>query len=343
VLAPPRIHSVHFIGAAHAGGGANWTLHGQDGGQSIALGDETLFVFSDTLLSRTRDRARLEPATPQNAHFLGNCAARSRETTLDAALRSLRYYEDEHGFPREILAPTALERMAGHRFWPQHGIAIDGRVYLFYLGIHQYQSKSTWGFRATGSGLARLDPDTGTAERITLDGVWRLWPSESDVRLGTQVLREGDDVYVFGSRVLKERTSAIVARVPADAIEDPTAYRFLAADGEQEEWSPNIADAHPLANSAAEFSVSFNRYLGAALMVYVEGFGRELFVRTASRICGPYGPAVNVGKLPHREDAEVVSLAFEHPRFARKDGKTIVVSYCQPHFTQNSLISVTFA
>lgn len=341
MLAPPRIQSVHFLGAAHAGGGVGWALHGQDGGQSIPLGEETLFVFSDTLLSRSRDRAPLDRPTPANAHFLGNCAAVSREATLDGALRNLRYYEDDRGFPREILAATPLERMAGHRFWPQHGIAIDGRVHLFYLGIHQFQAKSTWGFRATGSGLARFDPRTGIAERVLRDGEWRLWPSTNDTRLGTQVVRDNTDLYVFGSRVQDERTSAIVARVPIDSIEDPSAYRYLAS--QRDDWSPNIADAHPLANTAAEFSVSFNDYLGAALMVYVEGFARELFVRTAPKVCGPYGPAVNVGKLPHRENAEVVALAFEHPSFARRGGKTIVVSYCQPHFTQNSLVSITFA
>lgn len=337
MLEPPRVQSVHFIGAAHAGGGGTWALHGQDGGQSIALGEETLFVFSDTLLSRTREP--LDRVTPSRAHFLGNCAALSREATLDGALRTLRYYEDEQGFPREILAPSPLERMAGHRFWPQHGIAVDGRVVLFYLGIHQFEAKSTWGFRATGSGLARFDPRTGTAERVLHDGEWRLWPNANDVRMGTQVLRDGDDVYVFGSRMVQERTTAFVARVPVDAIEDASAYRYFAAGNA---WSANIDDAHALANTSAELSVSFNAYLGAYVMVYVEGFSRELYLRTAPAIVGPYGPAVSVGRLPHRESAEVVALAFEHPRFARNGGKTIVVSYCQPHFTQNSLVAITF-
>ncbi|HET8796086.1 MAG TPA: DUF4185 domain-containing protein [Thermoanaerobaculia bacterium] len=338
MLAPPRIQSVHFMGAAHAGGGAGWRLHGQDGGQSIALGEETLFVFSDTLLARSG--APLAKATPGAAHFLGNCAAVSREPTLDRALRTLRYFE-EQGLPREILAPSPLERMAGHRFWPQHGIAAGESVYLFYLGIHQFESKSTWGFRATGSGLARFDPRRGVAERIVRDGEWRLWSGDGDLRLGTQVLREGEDVYVFGSRVSDGGTVAILARVPIAAIEDPDAYRFLAS--EEGAWSASVAEACALASTAPEFSVSFNAHLGAYLMVYVESFGRELFVRTAPHVRGPWGAPVSAGRLPHREQAEVVALAFEHPRFARNGGKTVVVSYCQPHFTQNSLVAITFA
>jgi hypothetical protein len=327
VLEPPRVHSVRFIGSAHAGGGAGWALHGQDGGQSIEVGAGTLFVFSDTLLSRNGSKT----------HFLANCAALANEDTLDGAMRSLRYFEDEHGLPREIVAANPLERIAGYRFWPQHGIADGDDVLLFYLGIHQYDQKSAWGFRMTGSGLARLDPRTGRSERITRNGDWRLWADDRELRIGTQVLRIGDFVYVFGSRA----GSAILARVAAAAAADPDAYRFLASPAG--EWSEQVSDAHPLTRAAAELSVSFNPYLGAYLMVYADGFTRELYVRTAPDVCGPYGGAVAVGRLPHREQSELVALAFEHPRFARNGGKTIVVSYCQPDFAQNSLVAVTFA
>lgn len=327
MLEPPRVQSVRFIGSAHAGGGVGWALHGQDGGQSIDVGGDTLFVFSDTLLSRNGSKA----------HFLANCAALSSEATLDGAMRSLRYFEDEHGVPREIVAANALERIAGYRFWPQHGIADGDGVLLFYLSIYQYDQKNTWGFRVTGSGLARLDPRTGRSERILRDGHWRLWADDGDVRIGTQVLRIGDFVYVFGSRA----GNAIVARVPSSAAADPDAYRFLGSPSG--EWSANVSDAHALAHAAGEFSVSFNSYLGAYLMVYVDGFARELYVRTAPDVCGPYGTAVAVGRLPHRAETDVVALAFEHPRFSRNGGKTVVVSYCQPYFTQNSLVAVTFA
>ncbi|HUR80968.1 MAG TPA: DUF4185 domain-containing protein [Thermoanaerobaculia bacterium] len=325
MIEAPRVQSVRFIGSAHAGSGAGWTLHGQDGGQSIALGGETLFVFSDTLLSRSGQQL-----------FLANCAALSGEPTLDGAMSNLRYLEDEHGLPREILGANPLERMAGFRFWPQHGIAEGDDVLLFYLGIHQYDQRSAWGFRMSGSGMARLDPRTGASERITRAGVWCLWPGDGDVRIGTQVLRADAFVYVFGSRA----SHAIVARVPSSSVGDPDAYRFLAAD---ERWSESVSDAVSIAKAAPEFSVSFNEHLGAYLMVYADGFARELYVRTAPAVCGPYGPAVAVGRLPHRDSAEMVALAFEHPRFAKNGGKTVVVSYCQPHFTQNSLVAVTFA
>ena len=336
----PTIHSVRFIGTAHATRGASWALHGQDGGQSIDLGDEVLFVFSDTLLSLDPGGAALQAITRNTALFLGNCAALSAESTLDGAMRALRYFDDERGFPREILAPSPIERLAGYRFWPQHGIAVDDRVHLYYLGIHQFEAKSTWGFRPTGSGLARFDRNSGTAERIILNDDWRLWSGADDLRLGTQVVRDGDTLYVFGSRKIDGFTHAIVARVAAADIEQPAAYEYASGD---DGWSNRAEEAQPLASTAPEYSVSFNAHLQSYLMCYVDGFRRELLLRFAPRPWGPYSEPLSAGRLPHREQAEVVALAFEHPRFARGGGKTVVISYCQPHFTQNSFVAVTFA
>jgi hypothetical protein len=37
-----------------------------------------------------------------------------------------------------------------------------------------------------------------------------------------------------------------------------------------------------------------------------------------------------------------VYLAFEHSGFTADGGKTVFVSYCQPHFTNNSLLALKF-
>ena len=45
------IRAVRYIGTLPRRHTNLWVLFGQDGGQSIDLGDRTLFVFSDTLLA----------------------------------------------------------------------------------------------------------------------------------------------------------------------------------------------------------------------------------------------------------------------------------------------------
>jgi len=97
----------------------SWTMIGQDGGQSIDLGDRTLIVFADTLLMPTGADGAPEHRSevPQYAAgfgersvFLANCAAVLDGADLRAGLRELSYLSDSAGFPIEILEPTQDER-----------------------------------------------------------------------------------------------------------------------------------------------------------------------------------------------------------------------------------------
>src|SRR5262249_38463560 len=104
-----------------------WVMIGQDGGQSIELGDDTLFVFSDTLIAPLRNShlgryaTRAVPTQPnRQGIFLANSAGVASPTNLRHALAELRYYTDDNGLPREIVRPTKAEREAGIRFWPEH-------------------------------------------------------------------------------------------------------------------------------------------------------------------------------------------------------------------------------
>ncbi len=343
---PPAasIRSLLHLGAAPILSGEEWTLAGQDGGQSIDLKDSTLFVFSDTLLAKT---AALEsnPASRtfsrSNSRFLANCAGIAREPSLRDALSKLEFFSDADGWPREIVQRDLEERLTGHRFWPEHGVLIGNMVYLFYVGVQQVRPRSTWGFEITGSGLASLDPTTGQCERVRIGGDWRLWrATDARVHWGVQTLAHGEHIYVFGTRREGPFRMAVLARVPADRIADSSAYEYLSSDAPS--WSGNPEDAFDLVSCSSEYSVSYNPYLRRYLMIYADGYEKILYLRTAEEVWGPYSESLRLGKLPYREDAEIVSQAFEHPKFAKGGGQTVIVSYCQPHFTQNSLVSITF-
>jgi len=64
--------------------------------------------------------------------------------------------------------------------------------------------------------------------------------------------------------------------------------------------------------------------------------------RFADRPEGPYSVPERVGRLPHAEASTLIYLGFEHPRFARDDGRRVVVSYCEPLFEMSSLLELTF-
>lgn len=324
-----------------------WAMIGQDGGQSIGLGEQTLFVFSDTLLHaidpRLQTLSASRPAAPANHQgiFLANCAGVSAAGELRQALAGLRYFTDEHGLPRQILTPDRPAQDRQFRFWPEHGVFIDGQVYLYYLAIQTVDARSIWGFRNLGAGLAILDPETGQCRQIRKGGDWLLWPAVADdFHFGVQVIREGEEVYVFASirhgLVLRAR----LARVKAGLIADPEAYEYLTSPHPR--WSPDLAEACDLGESSNEFSVSYNPYLGRFVMVYLDGYNNNLMLRTAEYLWGPYTAPTTAISVPRKPESELIYMGFEHPRFHKDQGKTVYISYCQPHFNNNMLVAMTF-
>lgn len=342
---PVALHAVRCLGSAPARAGERWFLVGQDGGQSIQLDGKTLWLFADTLLGKgkgKRESTLGQPLSRRTSLFLGNCAALSESKSFQNAYGELKYFLGADGFPKEVLRPTEAEFRTGHRLWPAHGLFANGTVYLFYLAIRQTDATSTWGFRGVGSGLAVLDPTTGESERVTRDGSTVLFPMMGDeLHFGVQVIWRGDMVYVYSSKRTGLYTHALLARVRLCDIENPAAYEFLASEAPV--WSADRNRACELALCSPEFSVSFNPYLDSYLMVYVDGYSKQLCLRTASERWGPFSEPSYLGVVPHRESSKLVSLGFEHPQFAEDNGRTVYISYCQPGFTQNSLVAVTFA
>jgi hypothetical protein len=310
------VRSARHLGTFPRARTDRWVMVGQDGGQSIDLGDRTLVVFSDTLLLEAESEQRL---------FLANCAALADGNDLREGLARLTYLADGHGFPIEIVPATEEEREARLRFWPVHGLADGDAVHVFYLGIERLSTRSVWDFRNVGVGIARVDPSDGSSERLRRDGDWRLWPVRGDdLHFGVQVLVDDGHAYVFGSRRDELAVRAFVARAPVDRIADPDAYDY----------------SEDLGPCGSDYSVSANEYLGKYLMVYVDSFSKSLAVRVADTVAGPYSEPEIVGRLPHAPSSDLVYLAFEHPKFARDGGRRVLVSYCEPRFRMCSLLEL---
>lgn len=331
------IRSILSHGYASAGQGQGWQLMGQDGGQSIALKDgRSLFFFSDTLLAPLPF-----PDVRNRGQFLANCAALSEPSadTLMAAMAKLNYFSDTRNEPREILTGDSAESALAVRFWPEHGIQIGEEVVFFYLGIQQ-AAAGTWGFVEVGNGIARLDLQTGTCSRWMREGDWRPWPAlPVDTHCGVQLMEKDGWLLVFCSRPAGLEYEAFLARVPMDAIDEPEQYHFYAGDAG---WTPTMTAAKPLTQCSSEFSVAYNAHLGCYLMTYIEGHTKQLCLRTAPHPWGPYSDALRAGVVPHQKEAKIVSLGFQHPQFDREGGRTIYISYSQPHFSQNAMIELTF-
>jgi hypothetical protein len=348
----PRVRSSRYIGAFPQTRTRRYCVAGQDGGQSIALGGKsggkTLFLFSDTLLLAAgdhRDRAHSPipmplPIGTENL-FLANCGAVGQSTDLPGALTSLQYYEDAEGLPLEILQSDARERFRQLRFWPEHGIFLNDRVYFYYLGVATVDPTSVWGFRTIGAGVAELNPETGEARRVSVRGDSLPWRNQAaDFHFGVHVILEQGWVFVFGSVRDGIQSTGWLARVRPDRITEPAEYEFLTSAGP--EWSPNMAESCSLGPTASEFSVSWNAFLGKYAMIYVEEYCKRLMLRTSDQLWGPYSEPLDLIGVPHQESSLFVYLGFEHAAFQQQDGRKIFVSYCEPHFSSSSLVTLTF-
>ena len=352
----PRLRSSRYMGLFPQTRTPRYCVAGQDGGQSIALGTnggKTLFLFSDTLLlapgeHRDRAHAPVPMALPAGTEslFLANCAAVAQGSDIRAALASMKYYEDAEGLPLEILQPDSRERFRGMRFWPEHGICLDGRVFFYYLGVQTIDPTSIWGFRVLGAGIAELNPATGETRRVVVRGDTLLWRNPgTDFHFGVQVVAQDGWVFVFGSARDGIQSHARLARVRPEFIADRASYEYLASQhpiSQHPMWSPRFADSCSLGPAAAEFSVSWNASLGKYTMIYVEEYCKRVMLRTADYLWGPYSEPLDLIGVPHQAGSDLVYLGFEHAGFRQDDGRRIFLSYCEPHFSPSSLLTLRF-
>ena len=281
-------------------------MAGQDGGQSIDLGASSLFVFSDTLLT-VRPRSAgpdagfvsLAVTSGKPCLFLANCAAVSDGKDIDSGLDQMRYLSGADGFPIEILVPSAKERAANLRFWPGHGLLINSTVYLYYVGVEIMDPADAWAFRPLGSGLAAFDPATGRVERIHREGDWCLWPSRSDdLHFGVQVIRRGDEVYVFGSQRNGLDHHGIVGRVPADRISRSEGLSSSCPQRARTGWRRE-GRPEPLGPRQPLLLGGQNRHLGASPNVsYRRRAHQAVMIRVADDLRGPDSVPQAVGRLP---------------------------------------------
>jgi len=344
-----RLHSSRYLGNLPTIKTPSYVVVGQDGGQSVPLDGKTLFFFSDTLLVCSDPRVAAwhttpapvpVPSSPQTV-FLANCAAVSAGHDLPTLVSNLRFFHAPDGLPREILKPTERERFRNVRFWPEHGIWLDGKVYFFYLGIQTIDPSSNWGFRNLGVGLAALDVENGECYRFQYRNDWIFWrTTEADFHLGVQLLRVGEFVYVFGSRRVQIENTAFLARVPAGQITDRDAYEYL--EKPEPGWSKDRGSACSLGPCGADYSVSFNPYFGKYTMIYVDEYRKRLMLRTASQPWGPYTKPADLIGVPHKQNSALVYLGFEHAGFQQQGGRRIFVSYCEPDFSPILLVTLTF-
>lgn len=270
---------------------SGWT--GGDGAYTVALDrGRVLWLFGDTFIGRVQDGRRTD------AHLVNNSAAiQSGPLDSGAALHfALRALPD--GRPLAFLQPAD----GAGWLWPYHGVRTPKGLFLFLLQIERAEGPAGFGFKLVATWLGKVANPDEAPEAWTVAQQKIPW-GRSDRVFGSAVLARGDDCYVYGTvdAVVEGRVRKrmLVARAPADRLEDFGSWRFFAGGG----WLADADRAEAVCEDVAgEFSVSYQPALDRYVLVYTEGgLSEHIALRFARRPQGPWGEPVRVYRCPEAD------------------------------------------
>lgn len=243
-----------------------WNVGGTDLGFTFYHQDSLYMVFGDTY-GRERDDWR------------SNTMAKL--TDVDSAAAGLEieaFISDPTGRASELLSSQKV-------YWveqtviPTNGISVGDRMYLHYMSVRRWVAPGQW--RINHAGLAYSDNDGQTWVKAG-----PMWGETSN--FGQVAFAQGggdpDMVYAFG--IPAGRYGQVrLARVPADSMLQPGAYRYWDGSG----WSPSENAATPIVPApVGELSVVWNEYLGRWVMMYLDERHGAIVVRTSDELTGPW-------------------------------------------------------
>ena len=291
---------------------------GADGAYSVALSPKRiLWLFSDTWVGQVRDGRRTDATIVNNSVGVQEgIGERVRYSIARGA----------NGKPAALIVPADGRGW----FWLQAGVADRGRLFLFLNQVEKTDDKSVFGFRSIGLWLGTVansekPPELWRVEQVKMSNA--VFSNDRWLAWGAEVLRVGNDLYVYGTDERRGKSSPqrqmVVARVPAASVGNFAAWRYF-RDGV---WGEDFRNASPLAGDiASEYSVT--PFGMGYLAVYTErGLSPRIMGRTASRPWGPWSAPAVLYECPEMSrDKKVFCYAAKaHP--ALSSGGELVVSY----------------
>lgn len=330
---PPFLPGVSDVGATHDEAWdavftreTGWT--GADGAYSVDLGDgRTLWLFSDTWVGEVEDGEHVGGSRLVNNSIAAHATSPDGEPPPWDEVVFARGPDDGEGDPTAWIAPDPERVLANGDesggngwYWLQDGLVApgpDGQPRLVVMLAHigsRSGDHGVWGFKSVGGALAIIDnphdaieawspvqhdnPHSIDADRAaTGDLIETAWGNALFHERPTGGPAHGF-IYVYGVQEYDAwNKRLLLARAPADRIEQFTAWEFRTASG----WSAAAAEAVPVAeNLVNELSVEAVSTADGTILVMVHSepvFGDHLQLRTASAPAGPWSEPRNVYRV----------------------------------------------
>jgi len=239
-------------------------MTGTDLGASFERDGKLTFLFGD---SWTLDKTR----TDQDS-----TATTALAYPMDGSLPLLEWTKLPSGSFRALTVPTV--NLGGMNV-PVEGLVVGTRTYVFFSTGYAAATK-----RHTHSVLAHSD--TPVLGAMTLD-----YKVKTDRFINVSVVREGDDLFVYGSGAYR-KSAIYLAKVSAADVAKRSAWTFY-KDGV---FVSDEAQATPILDAACVGELSARKHptLGMVLLTYNCGDPRGIWLHAAAAPTGPFAQGVKL-------------------------------------------------
>ena len=335
----------------------------RDNGQSTRYGQESIWVFADTVLGKpwgflsnsgaaTTDLDASDGLTLTASDVAGHTD--SQPAALIPLTAPERAFEAAHA-TGQCMALTDTYCGARFAFWPGPVIADPARhrVLIFYNKLCRGGADGTFCSgqlgKGLGTGVAALDMLTHRVTRLTarhaqpvlsVEGVDPTMFFPPSPGYAAAALTVGGDAYVYGDCV----TGCHLARVSLRDIADRSTWRFYAGRDRHRIaiWSPRATHAvDAIAAGAAGNTVLWNPALRGWLNFYLPYGTNELTAQIGGSPYGPWSPPFSL-LTTDTGGTGTNYAAFAHPEYAEEDGLVEYVSYYQTSSGNQRLVQLTF-
>ena len=208
--------------------------------------------------------------------------------------------------------------------WPTSVAAVPtARGDAVYIACSRIRrGRSLLDFTVSDTALARFDvPRGGTP----VPGPVVAVPRSSEITWGSALVRDGDEVYVYGTRAGSATgagRSLYVARVPAAGVQDPSRWTFW----NDASWVPDAVAAQPVlgAGSVSQaLSVTHLRTSWVAVSMRGGDLQQQVGVWSAPQPQGPWTLSRTV-PAPAPGEGGITYQPLAHPELPLRDGDLLV-------------------
>jgi hypothetical protein len=294
------------------------TVVGRDGTTSALVGDQLVWTFGDTFLTK----ATLDDKTNVRSATAG-------WSDPDAAL-AITEPVDDAGVPIQFipytpaeLAKNTSDPLNGFALWP--GAVIPTSATNAVVVFQHVLRQSGSGFTVDAIGTASI---TSGATQAARDAAF-LFQSPDPLFGNGGVTVDSGNAYFFDCEQSGFDDHCKLARVALASVTDRSAFEFwngtaYVSDVTQAAWFMDGA--------SYGMTITFNAWLGRWLAVYSKPLSDDVALRAADHIEGPWtDPEVIIhGSSFVVGDAGTNYLAREHSELQAEAGRELVIGYAHP-------------